>query len=97
MVLKRESDQVVTVCPEKLRTGEIDFLDKSLVVQGDVADRGKFVQVNVAIPIGFQLLNDLPEIGDLVFQFRIAEQEVFRQSSDFFKGGRLGVAEILLK
>ena len=42
--------------PSKLAAGYVDFLDVTILVQRDVAQRGEIVEIHVAIAVGFQAL-----------------------------------------
>jgi hypothetical protein len=61
--------QRVSVGAQQLGAGQVDFLDVTILVQGDVAQRGEIVEIDVAIAVGFQTSLGLLQFLVLRLQF----------------------------
>ena len=65
--------QLLAVGVEQLGPGEVDFLNEAVFVEGDVAQRGEVVEIDVAVAIGFEMPLRRPQLLVLLFQFALMD------------------------
>ena len=81
VVAQRVARQFVAVNAQQLGPRQIDLLDVAILVQGGVSQRGEIVQVDVTVPIGFQLPVRPAQILVLLLQFAAAAFKFIDQTA----------------
>ena len=53
VVRQRIPRQFRSIPAQQCGTGQVNFLDVALFIQGDVAQRGEIIEINIAVTVGF--------------------------------------------
>ena len=80
-VMKSFADQALSVCVQQHRGGQIRFEDHAGLVQRQIADRGKVVQIDVTVSGRFEFELDSPELLILHLQLDLVHLKLVYQLS----------------
>ena len=89
--------QCGAIGPQHLGPGKVDLLEIAVSIQRGIAQRGKVVQIDITILVGFEMLLDLAQFLVLLLQLAFAEFDLVDQAMDLFRRRSLAVSNVFAK